>query len=138
MSTPCKPPENFTKLQSIFDQARTELPERILEPAISLEVSSSMVIEWLRYHVPTEFQTAFLEADARIWTVTLEAQPGFLSKESWLEPADLQTITLVIRWASLADWKSISAAVLKEADREFVLTLRRKFEMLEARTFEVF
>jgi hypothetical protein len=41
-----------------------------------------MVIEWLRYRVPTEFQVVFLEVDARLWTVTLAAQPGFLGKES--------------------------------------------------------
>jgi uncharacterized protein (TIGR03792 family) len=96
-----------------------------------------MVIEWLRYCVPTKLQTAFLEADARIWTPMLETQTGFLGKESWLEPADTQTLTLVIRWASLADWKSIPVSMLEEADRTFVAALGRKFEMLESRTFEV-
>jgi uncharacterized protein (TIGR03792 family) len=95
-----------------------------------------MVIEWLRYRVPTEFQAVFLEADARIWTPTLAAQPGFLGKESWLEP-DTQSVTLVIRWALLSDWKSISATVLEAADRTFVAALGQAFEMLEARTFEV-
>jgi uncharacterized protein (TIGR03792 family) len=95
-----------------------------------------MVIEWLRYRVPTEFQAAFLEADARIWTPTLAAQPGFLGKESWLE-LDTQTVTLVIRWASLADWKSIPVSGLEAADRAFIAALGRAFEMLESRTFEV-
>jgi uncharacterized protein (TIGR03792 family) len=94
-----------------------------------------MVIEWLRYRVLTEFQTAFLEADARLWTATLAAQPGFLSKESWLEPAEPQAITLVIRWASMTDWKSIPVSVLEATDRAFVLALGRNFEMLESRTF---
>jgi uncharacterized protein (TIGR03792 family) len=96
-----------------------------------------MVIEWLRYRVPTELQAAFLEADARIWTVALAGQPGFLSKESWLEPDDSQTITLVIRWASRMEWKSIPAAVLEHADLAFVAALGRSFEMLESRSFEV-
>jgi uncharacterized protein (TIGR03792 family) len=96
-----------------------------------------MIIEWLRYRVPTEFQTAFLEADARLWTQTLAAQPGFLGKESWLEPADAQTLTLVIRWASLAEWKSIPVSVLETADRAFITALGKNFEMLESRSFEV-
>ena len=67
---------------------------------------------------------------------TLAAQTGFLGKESWLEP-DTQTVTLVIRWASLADWKSIPASGLEAADRAFVAALGRNFEMLESRTFLV-
>jgi uncharacterized protein (TIGR03792 family) len=96
-----------------------------------------MVIEWLRYRVPTEFQTEFLEADARLWTPILAAQTGFLGKETWLEPADAQTLTLVIRWASLAEWKSIPASLLESTDRAFFAALGKKFAMLESRSFEV-
>jgi uncharacterized protein (TIGR03792 family) len=109
--------------------------ERILERSSTLELFSTTVIEWYRCHVPSEFQSAFLEADARVWAASLEVQPGFLSKESWLEPNESQTITLVIRWASLADWKSIPVSVVEATDRAFVLAVGRKFEMLESRTF---
>ncbi|MER3482557.1 MAG: TIGR03792 family protein, partial [Meiothermus sp.] len=40
-----------------------------------------MVVEWLKFHVPQRLQTRFLEADERIRTSVLAAQPGFIRKQ---------------------------------------------------------
>jgi len=96
-----------------------------------------MVVEWLRYEVPSDLHAAFLEADARCWTPVLAAQPGFVDKAVWREPAQGDALTLVIRWTSLAAWKAVPQATLEGADRDFLAALGRSFVLLESRSFEL-
>ena len=74
-----------------------------------------MVIEHLTVRVPHAIRPLFLQADDRIWTATLAAQPGFLGKETWADTADPDTLHLVIRWQSRAHWKAVPSDLLAEA-----------------------
>jgi uncharacterized protein (TIGR03792 family) len=76
-----------------------------------------MVIEWLRFDVPTARRSAFLERDARVWTQALAKYPGFISKETWFEPQTNATIA-VIRWQTLEDWKRIPRSDLELLDSQ--------------------
>jgi heme-degrading monooxygenase HmoA len=46
----------------------------------------------------------------------LAAHAGFLHKETWLSLDDPDLVTLIIRWASLAQWQQFPAALLAELD----------------------
>ena len=74
-----------------------------------------MVIEYLRFDVPPDLRAAFLAADAAIWTASLSRYPGFIDKETWLDQATGQVVTL-LRWQTLEAWKSIPQSDLDEID----------------------
>ena len=68
-----------------------------------------MVIEWLEFEVVPESREKFIEIDRRIWTATLKKFPGFLGKEVWVAPNQIDRVFLVIRWQTREQWKSIPA-----------------------------
>ena len=74
-----------------------------------------MVIEWLEFEVPAEKREAFLQRDEEVWTQGLKKFPGFLGKETWIDPRQ-GTIILVIRWETREQWKSISPEELDALD----------------------
>ena len=43
-----------------------------------------VIVEGLTLHVDDGDLEGFLDADARIWTAFLSAQPGFIRKEVWV------------------------------------------------------
>ena len=96
-----------------------------------------MVIEWLKVRVPRDIQARFLEADARIWTPTLAAQPGFVRKQTWQDENEPDALVLVIHWESLAHWKAISTQLLAQTEQRFNAEMSRTFAFLETKTFEV-
>jgi uncharacterized protein (TIGR03792 family) len=96
-----------------------------------------MTTEWLRYRVPLEFQPAFLQADADIWTTVLSRQPGFMLKQIWLNPKDPEEVNLVIQWQSKESWKSIPHLLLQETEQQFVKALGQQFELLEVLEYNV-
>jgi uncharacterized protein (TIGR03792 family) len=57
-----------------------------------------MVTEWLSYQVPKAFHDSFLTADTAIWTAMLSQQPGFMGKQTWLNPDNPDEIIFVIQW----------------------------------------
>jgi uncharacterized protein (TIGR03792 family) len=74
------------------------------------------IIELLRIQTAPGRREEFLLADAAVWTPALSRHDGFLSKQVWISHDDPDRVTLVIRWASLAQWKSFPAALLAELD----------------------
>ena len=91
-----------------------------------------MVIEWLRFEIPPALRASFLERDAQVWTRALAKYPGFISKEIWFEPQTNATIA-VIRWESLAHWKSIPRSDLEFLDDEMGDLL---MPVVDCKTFE--
>lgn len=67
-----------------------------------------MVIEELTVTMPAERVDAYLARDAEIWTPFLETCDGYLGKETWLPSDRPGTVVLIIRWASMEQWKSIT------------------------------
>ena len=78
-----------------------------------------MVIEWLKFKLAPESREKFIELDKEIWTSFLSEQPGFLSKEIWLDPNNLDEIIAVVHWQTLEQWKSIPVQSLVQNDLKF-------------------
>lgn len=70
--------------------------------------AEATVIEELTLTMPADRIDDYLVRDAEVWTPYLASRDGFLGKETWL-PADRPgTVVLIIRWASLDQWKAVS------------------------------
>lgn len=76
-----------------------------------------MVIEYLKFRVPSELQEAFIETDKAVWTTGLQRFPGFLGKEVWLDVARNE-ILIIVRWATKEQWKSIPQEAIDALDRQ--------------------
>jgi uncharacterized protein (TIGR03792 family) len=74
------------------------------------------VIELLRVRTAPGCRSEFLARDADVWTPALAAHEGFVSKEVWVSHDDPNLVTLVIRWSSMAQWKSFPSDLLAELD----------------------
>jgi uncharacterized protein (TIGR03792 family) len=96
-----------------------------------------MVIEHLTVRVPIALRSLFLEADAKVWTATLAAQPGFLAKETWADAADPETLHLIIRWQSREQWKAVPPAVLAETDARMTAALGQPCAVLSCNDCDV-
>jgi uncharacterized protein (TIGR03792 family) len=96
-----------------------------------------MVIEWLKIPVPVARQSEYLHRDAEIWTKTLSEQPGFVGKEVWRDAADPNVLHLVIRWESLAAWKSVPRAVLDDADTRFARAIGTTYAVADCLTYDI-
>ena len=79
------------------------------------------VVEHLRLQVPQESREHWMVAERGSWEPWLKQQPGFLGRELFWDPATEEG-TLLIRWSSREEWKSISM--------EEVETVQERFETL--------
>jgi uncharacterized protein (TIGR03792 family) len=96
-----------------------------------------MVIEWLKFRVSPELREKFIQKDAEIWTAALSQYPGFLSKEVWINPEVPTEVVLMIRWATLEDWKSVPPEPLAEAEQRFTKEFGEPQEIIEAAQYQV-
>ena len=64
------------------------------------------VIEMLRATCTPGRRAEWLVRDAEIWTPALAAHDGYISKEVWPSIDNPDEVVIIVRWASLAQWKS--------------------------------
>lgn len=96
--------------------------------------TSGHVVEELTITIAAERRSAFLARDAEVWTPYLEGCDGFLGKETWLPDDQPDTVVFIIRWASMTQWKAITAdhvASVEERMGDLVA------ETLECRSYSV-
>jgi uncharacterized protein (TIGR03792 family) len=74
------------------------------------------VIELLRVHCAPNRREEFLKRDAEVWTPALACHDGFISKEVLVSRDDPTLVTFIIRWASMAQWKSFPLCELERLD----------------------
>jgi uncharacterized protein (TIGR03792 family) len=96
-----------------------------------------MVIELLKFKVPSEKREEYILKDADIWTTALARYPGFLGKEVWINPNVPEEVTFVIHWATKEDWKAISGKDLDAISEKFDRALGFSYEMIESSEFQV-
>jgi uncharacterized protein (TIGR03792 family) len=64
------------------------------------------VIEMLRAKCAPGRRDEWLKRDAEIWTPALAAHDGYISKEVWPSIDNPDDVVIIVRWESLAQWKS--------------------------------
>ncbi len=64
------------------------------------------VIEMLRAKCVPGRREEWLVRDAEIWTPALAAHDGYISKEVWPSIDHPDEVVIIVRWESLAQWKS--------------------------------
>ncbi|MFZ4848329.1 MAG: TIGR03792 family protein [Caldilinea sp.] len=64
------------------------------------------VIEMLRATCAPGRRAEWLARDAAIWTPALAAHDGFVLKEVWPSIDHPDEVVILVRWESLAQWKS--------------------------------
>lgn len=67
----------------------------------------------------------FIRQDEFIWTDFLSNYPGFLGKEVWIDPNESHKVTLLVRWQTRKQWKSIPQKDLVKVDRHFTDVMKR-------------
>jgi uncharacterized protein (TIGR03792 family) len=76
------------------------------------------VIELLRIQTAPGRRMEFVARDAEVWTPALARHDGFVAKEVWVSHDDPNLVTLVIRWASMTQWKSFPVALIEKLDAQ--------------------
>jgi len=64
------------------------------------------VIEMLRATCVPGRREEWLARDAEVWTPALAAHGGYISKEVWPSIDHPDEVVIIVRWESLAQWKS--------------------------------
>ena len=96
-----------------------------------------MIIEWLQFWVPADQRERFVQLDGEIWTTALQTYPGFISKETWISPADAEAVILVIRWRTREEWKSIPEEDLSEIEARFDAVVSFEYTLKRVQEFQV-
>lgn len=96
-----------------------------------------MIVEWLKFRVPSQHQDKFISQDEQIWTAKLSGYSGFLGKEVWLNPNATEEIIMIVRWQTRQQWKSIPIEDLNATQQQFEsATSGIPHEMIESLEFE--
>ena len=74
------------------------------------------VIELLRITCVPGRRDEFLARDAEVWTPALARHDGYIDKEVWVSLDDPDLVTIMVRWASLAQWKTFPDELNAELD----------------------
>jgi len=92
-----------------------------------------MVIEWLKFRVVPELREAFIQKDEEVWTEAFKQVKGYLGKEVWIDP-DNNDVVIIIRWESMAIWKSIPQAEINRLEQ---LMGSLNLPIIESRAYQV-
>ena len=97
-----------------------------------------MVIEWPEFQVIPKFREKFIQVDREIWTATLEQYSGFLGKEVWLDPNQVDRVFLVIRWQTREQWKSVPQAILVQTEQKFAQQMgKNNYESVGMKEYQI-
>ncbi|MBW4472512.1 MAG: TIGR03792 family protein [Stenomitos rutilans HA7619-LM2] len=97
-----------------------------------------MVIEWLKVQVVPELREKYIQKDEEIWTTALSKFPGYLGKQVWIDPNNLDKVVLVIHWASREMWKSIPIKVLEMIEMQFAQQMgQNTYKIIEEGEYQV-
>ncbi len=96
-----------------------------------------MVIEWLNFQVVPELREQFIQKDAEIWTTALSEYEGFLGKEVWISPHELDVVAFVIRWSSFETWQAIPSDRLSEVETRFAEVMGQTYTLVDSKAYQV-
>ncbi|MFM8526206.1 MAG: TIGR03792 family protein [Cyanobacteriota bacterium] len=96
-----------------------------ITPPAEITPATQPVIEQLRLKVPNEQRRIWLEAERATWEPWLASQEGFLGRELLWDPVHSEA-TLLIRWASRAQWKAIPQDEIDAVQARFEAVVRER------------
>ncbi len=79
----------------------------------------AQAVEILRFTCNPRDVDRFIHLDHEIWTKSLAAYDGFVSKDVWINKAVPGQVNTIIYWASLEQWKSIPNEDLRSIETRF-------------------
>jgi uncharacterized protein (TIGR03792 family) len=86
---------------------------------IDKKIEPGYAVEYLVFEVNPALIDRFIEMDHHYWTLFLKEQPGFISKEIWVNKSKPGEVTAIIYWNTPEEWKSIPVEKLMETDKKF-------------------
>ena len=110
------------------------LPLKLSADSNQFKAKEDIVIEVIRLKVPLSSRTAWLKAEQDTWAPWLAKQNGFLSRELYWDKNN-EEATLMIKWATRRDWKSISQSELAALQESFEISARNKTGQLKGNPF---
>ena len=86
---------------------------------IDRKIEDGDYLEYLIFEVSPALIDTFIDLDHRHWTLFLKDQPGFISKDVWVnrtKPGEVSTITC---WRSKQDWEAVPVERVIEIGAKF-------------------
>ena len=96
--------------------------------------SSLPSVEYLRLSVPESNLNQWLVAEKETWEPWLQNKKGFMGRKMYWNK-ETQEATLLISWATRADWKNISSKEIADIQRLFEQKARLETGLKEGNPF---
>lgn len=97
-----------------------------------------MIIEWLKVQVIPELREKYIQKDEEIWTEALSKVPGYLGKQVWIDPKNLDKVVLVIQWADREAWKAIPVEDLEMIEKKFAQQMGKEtYKIIEEGEYQI-
>ncbi len=96
-----------------------------------------MFIEWLRFRVQPELREKFVIMDTEIWTADHAQRKGFLKKEVWISPKNLDEVAIAIYWRTPDDWFTIPQQEVNATEALFARTFGGEYKLIESAAYQV-
>ena len=93
---------------------------------IDRKIENGYAVEYLVFEVKPELVDQFLELDHEYWTLFLKDQPGFISKEVWVNKSKPGEVSMITYWNTMEEWKSIPVEKLIEINTELTETFGKE------------
>ncbi|MCW1970662.1 MAG: TIGR03792 family protein [Anaerolineae bacterium] len=77
-----------------------------------------MVIELLKFSIPTDECDLFVQRNEAVWAKGLREHTGFIKHEVWRDCSSPTDIYIAIDWATYEDWKSFPLEKIKWLDAQ--------------------
>jgi uncharacterized protein (TIGR03792 family) len=79
----------------------------------------------------------FIRKDYEIWTAYLQTRPGFLKKEVWISPKNLDEVVLVITWESFERWYAVPKPELDATEKRFAKAVGRVYQKVGSSAYQI-
>lgn len=95
-----------------------------------------MVVEYLLYEVKEGDLPLFMDAE-QLWTDFLSGYSGFINKDIWVDREDPTKVAIIIKWASMIQWKSIPQSMVDDVEERCKEICGGKtFKLLESKQYD--
>lgn len=88
-------------------------------------------LEHLIFHIKDEkYIKLFIDIDYEVWTIFLKNQPGFISKQVWVNDNNIGEVHSIVTWETLKLCNAITKEDLSRVDTLFTEQFTHEFEIV--------